>query len=162
RRELEIGIGSPQRAEQLLARLRVENVMHRMKDALGNSKTAQYLYDAMGFTAAAGLGEDLGSAHDMVGLGLQAVLGAGLLGGERIDQRVMERVAQMLASGDQTYIDRAIHTVANNTGFRRLLTFLDNVTSRAGTSQTAGGASRVPAVQSLVPGRAEEEQPQVP
>ena len=148
REELAIGLGSQERAQEFIARRRVEQVMDRMRGALGGSQTARNLAFA-GLAGGAAGGIDLYNTGSLVhagGAGGAAALFAGGLRqvatrlGQHIDERVAQRVGEMLASPDHSVVDRGIRIVANNRTLANALQALDTMTARVGGQQ--GSAAR--------------------
>lgn len=105
----------PQRARELEAYVRVEQILDKLRVATqGNSTTAQQLIAAGVIGGGAGL---LASGGDITQAGTWAWLAAtGRRGmqmlGKRVDDQVMKKVAEMLASGDPKMIERAIQNAA--------------------------------------------------
>jgi hypothetical protein len=136
REEMEIALGRP-RTEQLLARMHVENIMDRTRNAFGGSPTSKYLADilltgggATGLGGAVGLGG--GDIYDVATAGfVPALMLGGRHLGKRIDQNVARRVGEMLASTDQTVIERGIAMLAGNPTLRSALQAADELTLRA-------------------------------
>lgn len=118
---LEAALG-PAKARQVEGYVRVQNILNRTRTATtGNSTTAQQLKD-MGILQAAGqqggiagagalggfgLGGDWNSAGTGALLALAARHGASRLG-RSVDDQVMRKMAELLASGDDAAIQRAI------------------------------------------------------
>jgi hypothetical protein len=134
RRELEMGLGR-QGTLEVLSRLRVENIMDRMRGALGNSTTARQLIEAgiAGGAPLGLLGEYMGG-HREAGFG--TMLGALLsISNKRmgiyVNQNVARRVGELLASRDLTAVQRGIDMVTRNPTLRRAVTHLDNIFARS-------------------------------
>jgi hypothetical protein len=141
RKELEVVYGK-QGLDDLMARLRVESVMDRMRGALGGSTTARQLFE-MGL--AGGVGGLLESGGDIYHGGLGAVMGAALhrvpgAVGQRINLKVAQRVGELLASRDPAAIEQGIKMVANNKTLQNALERLDTYTARTLGSATPQGA----------------------
>ena len=138
REELQIGLGR-QGAEEFIARRRVENVMDRMRGALGNSTTARQLAE-LGLAGGAS-GIDLYSTGgNFTHAGATGLFTAGLMRGasmlgKRIDQRVAQRVGELLASPDPSAVQRGINIVTNNQTMANALRTLDELTARVGAQQ---------------------------
>lgn len=114
RNELFLG---PQRARELEAYVKVEQTLDLLRNAVsGNSTTAQQLISA-GVIGGAGAIGFFGSGGDMSSAGGLAFLAAmgrrGLqMAGKKVDDQVMNKVAEMLASGDPKMVERAIQNAS--------------------------------------------------
>jgi hypothetical protein len=156
--ELALGLGGQAQANAFMARVRVENVMDRLRGAMGNSTTARQLLESGVFGAGSGA-----ALYDPSSWTGTAGLALALRGGNRfVNQRVAERVATMLASQDQAIVERGIRMVANNPTLMRALQGADNSTARTLGTNAPQVTSGIPAMQAGVAGRADENQPQVP
>ncbi|PBB75211.1 hypothetical protein CK227_10490 [Mesorhizobium sp. WSM4308] len=117
RAQIDLALG-PQRARQIEAYVRVEDLADRLRGALGNSTTARQLAE-MGIGAGAGYafgGQDWKSAT------AGAALAAGArYGSKQIDQRVMQQVAKMLASDDPKILQSAIKQAAASPTYMKAL-----------------------------------------
>lgn len=134
--EVEIALGR-QGSQELLASLRVESVMDRMRNALGNSTTAQQLA-ALGL---AGGSADYLYSGDLAHAGTTAGVVASLrLGGkvlnQRIDRNVAQRVGELLASNDPAVVQRGVELIARNPTLQRVLQAADEALARV-VGQTA-------------------------
>ena len=145
------------RANELEAMLRVEGILDLPRQAIkGNSWTAQRLYD-LGL-AGGGIGVGVGGYNtDPTQMTYGAVLAAISTGGKKIDQRVAQRVAQLLASNDPARLNLGITLVARSERMLENLRSTDRRIASAGAQQTSGLG---PSIQGPVAGRAEGEQPQ--
>lgn len=110
----------PDRARQLEAYLRVENIADRFRTSFGNSTTAaqlQHLGLAAGGLGAAALGEHFGGEQ---GLGIGAGLAiAAHLAQHRMtasDRAVAARIGRLLVSNDPRLSRRAIEVIASRPG----------------------------------------------
>ena len=152
--KIQIALG-PQRAGELEAMLRVENIMQQgLRGVQGNSTTAAQIA-TLGLAGAAGggaIGWDPTTAGAS-GLGL-ALATAGKKG---LDQRVANRIAQILTSNDPAVLRRGAQMFANNQRLMNVLRTLDSGAIRVGAQQI-----RFPIPQAAGIGRAEDEQPSVP
>jgi hypothetical protein len=139
RSELELGLGR-QGTMEVLTRLRVENVMDRMRGALGNSTTVRQLFEAglAGGAPVGLLGEYMfGHKEASVGGALGALLSiSNKRMGIYVNQAVARRVGELLASSDLGAVQRGIDMVSRNPTLRRAVTHLDNVLARAFTAPT--------------------------
>lgn len=152
RQKIEIALG-PQRARELEAMLRVENVMQQSLRAVqGNSTTAMQLLGAG--LAGAGGGGFLG--FDPSTSGLAAALATA--GKRGIDHRVATRIATLLTSHDPAVLQRGAQAVANNPRLMDALRGADSAAARVGGQQ----APNIPALQAAGMGRADQNDPNVP
>jgi hypothetical protein len=124
REEIEIALGVDG-ARQFLSRLRVENIMDRLRPALGGSQTARYLTE---IGLAGGIGGFF-SDFDPTTIGAVGLLP---IAKRAVDRRVARRVGEMLASNDQAVIDRAIEMIGRNATLRPWIAALDDATARIG------------------------------
>lgn len=150
----------PQRAQELEALLRVEAIVDRARQALGNSTTARQIFEhglAGGVGAGAvGTYEAVqGQSFNPVELITGALMFTALRGAaQRIDERVARRVAEMLISQDPQVVRQGARAVVTD---HRLLDALRTATGvtarvgahRAGLGPTAAGIAT--GVQSLLP-----------
>lgn len=118
----------PQRAKEMEAFLRVEDQMDRARRAMGNSTTAQQIGD-MKVGAM-----DLFDPKQML---VKMFHGASKMAGRGIDERVAEKIADMLTSTDRTKFDRAIKAIANS---KSLMSAIRNPSEAAGAVATRGAA----------------------
>lgn len=108
---LRIALG-PQKAKEFEAYVRAEQIIDQARTAIsGNSTTAQQLIDA-GIVGGAGLASYMGSGDLSTAGGIAFLTLAGRRGlamlGKRVDENVMRKVAEMLASSDPAQVQRAI------------------------------------------------------
>jgi hypothetical protein len=128
RQRIELVLG-PERARQLEAMTRVENIMRDSQRAVqGNSSTARQLIGAGLAGAAGGY-----YAGDWTGSGLGTAIS--VFAKHRLDQRVATRVAQMLVSPDPKVVDRGVKMIANNERFMRVLQEADSAVARVAGTQ---------------------------
>lgn len=152
RQKIEIALG-PQRARELEAMLRVENIMQQgLRAVQGNSTTAMQILGAG--LAGAGGGGFLG--FDPSTSGLAAALATA--GKRGIDQRVAVRIAELLTSRDPQVLQRGARMIASNGRLMDALRIADNSAARIGGQQS----TNFPALQAGGVGRADEDQQQVP
>ena len=160
REKLEIALGAT-RARELESYLRVEGIMDLARGAVqGNSTTARQLIEA-GLAGGVGYGATTGDWSP------QSVFTAAFVGGlargavsrvnQRIDQNVARRVADMLVSDDPAMLRRGMTIVSRQPQYLDALRRADVSIARAASNQVPTGG----AVQSLAPGRAEDNQPGV-
>lgn len=161
RARMQLALG-PQGAARLEAAARIENILDRLRTATqGNSRTAQYLADLgiAGGTGAVGLlgGFDPSSTG---GAALAAILlrrGASA-GVARIDQRVAQRVGEMLASNDPNILRNAYDMIARSRGLMEVIRAVENDISRGAIPNAPQGI--VP--RNVLPAAAEQDQNNVP
>lgn len=125
RERIEIALG-PREARQLEVILRAENIMNQTRQAVsGNSTTARQLAELglAGGRAGAEVGVGAGAWALATGdysagnLGAGATIAAALRYGRgRIDQKMAQRVGEMLASNDPKVIRRAAQMLASRPG----------------------------------------------
>lgn len=151
--QIEMVMG-PQRAREFEAMQRVEGIMDLARGAVqGNSTTARQLTELGLAGGAYGVGAfGSGGLTDPSALTSAALVWGAARGKGVIDQRVAQRVAQMLTSNDPAVLRRGINLVSRNQNMLNALRTFDTSLARVGGQQSTG----VPALQSLNPGRAEE------
>lgn len=152
--KIEMALG-PQRAHELEAMLRVENIMQQSLRAVqGNSTTVMQLASAG--LAGAGGGGWLG--YDPTASGLAAALATA--GKHGIDQRVARHVAEMLTSHDPQVLQRGVARVAGNSRLMDALRAADTRLARIGSQQVPKpGVSAIPAIGVS---RADKDEPEIP
>ena len=100
-----------QRARELEAYVKVEQTLDLLRNAVsGGSNTTQQLFASGALGGGAGFlfsGGDLGTAGGWAFLASAGRRGLQMIG-KRVDDQVMKRVAEMLASGDPAMVQRAI------------------------------------------------------
>jgi len=131
RESMELVFG-PQRANQIEAYVRVENLVDRLRGAMGNSTTARQLVE-LGIGAGGGYAASGGDWRGLIG-------GAALARGgryisQRADAQVMERIAQMLTSNNPATLQLAVQQAARNPAYMRALDQLGN--ALAGPARSA-------------------------
>jgi hypothetical protein len=157
RQRLNIALG-PQAAQELTAMLRVESVMDRMRGALGNSTTARQLMEA-GLAGGLTLGYSGDPTTAMSAAGAYAAIRyGGRMAGQRIDQNVARRVAELLASDDPAVLRQGVQLVARNPGINRALRAFDDGVAKVGGVQTEKGFI---SLQPVSAPRAEGDDPKV-
>jgi hypothetical protein len=106
----------PDGGRRIEAFVRLENIMRGTKDAVsGNSRTAQRFVDAG--LISGGLGYDLanGQFADPTSIGTMAVVGALTKAGRRqVNEKIAERVGQLLASKDPQALREALDMAVKN------------------------------------------------
>lgn len=151
RQKIEMALG-PQRARELEAMLRVENIMQQgLRAVQGNSSTAMQILGAG--LAGAGGGGFLG--FDPSTSGLAAALATA--GKRGVDQRVAVQIANLLTSHDPQVLQRGARMIASNGRLMDALRIADNSAARIGGQQS----TNFPALQAGSVGRADEDQQQV-
>jgi hypothetical protein len=136
REELNVALGT-QRAAQLEVRLRVEQIMDRMRGALGNSTTARQLAEAG--LAGGATGVYTGDWHAGAGAAglVFALRSGGKMLNQRIDQNVARRVGELLASNDPNLIQRGVSMIASNPRLMRVLRAADESVAKIGGTEAA-------------------------
>jgi hypothetical protein len=113
RESMEMVFG-PQRMKEIEAYVRVEDLADRLRGAMGNSTTARQLVE-LGIGGGAGFAVTGG---DWTGALAGAAVARGARNlGQRVDNRVMQRVAEMLVSDDPAMIQRAIKEATKSNAF---------------------------------------------
>jgi hypothetical protein len=114
RERIEIALG-PQRAAQMEAFIRRENIMDMARTALGNSSTYRQMVEA-GLLGGTGLyGLSSGNPEPF----LLSLLAAGLSRGRaKVNANVAERVAKLLMSDDPAALQRAQKAITQNASLR--------------------------------------------
>lgn len=108
---LRLALG-PGKGAQFEAFVRVEDILDKMRGALGNSTTTRQLVE-LGLTAGAGTGAGVASyglsgGNLTTGATIGLLVAAGRAGSRNVNASVLQRVAEMLASGDEAVIARAV------------------------------------------------------
>lgn len=136
REKLNMVLG-PQRANELEALFRVEGIMDLSRGAVqANSTTARQLAE-LGFAGGAGsLGISGVYNMDPQQMTYAAVAGALLAGKRGIDQRVANRVAQLLVSNDPQLFLRGVQIVSRNNRMMENLRSADRAIARVGAEET--------------------------
>lgn len=114
----------PKRARDLQSFLTVERTMDKLRAALGNSTTARQLAEiglAGGIGGAAGFIQGDTTTGGVVGT---ATYLARMLSG-KVDRRVAQRVAELLASDDPKLLSQAQDMIANQPNLRNAFDWLD-------------------------------------
>jgi hypothetical protein len=106
------------KARKLEAFARVESAMHMTRSSLGNSTTARQLAE-MGLVGGANLG---GTAYGLAtgDWRYQALIAAGTAaryGKGKVDQRVIEKIGDLLLSGDPKAMDRIIQNTQASSAY---------------------------------------------
>lgn len=124
RREMnELALG-PQRARELESYVRVEGILDQLRTAVGgNSSTAKQLIAAGVIGGAGGYwqsGGNMQSALSAAGLAAAGRRGLQMMG-KKVDDRVMQRIGEVLASGDPQLLQRAIQNASMSQAHRDAL-----------------------------------------
>jgi hypothetical protein len=122
RESIELALG-PQRAREIEAYVRVEDLADRLRGAMGNSTTARQLVE-LGIGAGGGYALTGGDWKGALS-GALALKGARYLG-ERADAKVMENVAKLLTSDNPANIRLAVQQASKNPAYMRALDSLSN------------------------------------
>jgi hypothetical protein len=131
----------PEKAKEFEAFMRVESMMDGLRRAVtGNSTTARQLAEAgMAGGIGAGLGGAIGNG-DPRDISLGAMFGLAARSGKvRIDQRLAQRVGEMLSSSDPAVFRKAVGMVARNKALRD---FIDAVAVRVGGAAASYNETR--------------------
>ncbi len=152
REKLEFVLGR-QRYAELEARLRIEGIMELARGSVqGNSTTARQLVE---LGLAGGVGGAGYMTSDPNALMYAALVYGAARGNRAIDQRVAQRVGQMLASNDPAVLTRGIAILSRNNNMMNSLRSADQALARVGSQQSGV----MPQLQGPMTGRAEGEQP---
>ncbi len=131
REKMQLALG-PERAAELESFLRSEDIVDRLRQALGNSTTARQLHEigAAG-GASAVIDQALGGGFSISRI-ISAAFGAAILrqGGQMIDQRVATRVGEMLASGNPQLLAQGAQLVAGRPRLMNAMRLISNVGTR--------------------------------
>jgi hypothetical protein len=122
RESIELALG-PQRAREIEAYVRVEDLADRLRGAMGNSTTARQLVE-LGIGAGGGFALTGGDWKGALS-GALALKGARYLG-ERADAKVMENVAKLLTSDNPANLRLAVQQASKNPAYMRALDSLSN------------------------------------
>jgi hypothetical protein len=123
RESIDLALG-PQRAKEIEAYVRVEDLADRLRGAMGNSTTARQLVE-LGIGAGGGFALTGGDWKGALS-GALAMKGARFLG-ERADAKVMENVAKMLTSDNPASLRLAVQQAARNPSYMQALDKLSGV-----------------------------------
>jgi hypothetical protein len=132
REQAELVFG-PQKAKEIEAYVRVEDLADRIRGAMGNSTTARQLVElGLGGGVGGGLGYLTGG--DLQSASSGAVLGAGLASaragsrylGERADAKAMEQIAKLLVQDNPLALRSAVTRAAKNPSYMRALEQMSN------------------------------------
>jgi hypothetical protein len=141
RERLEIAVGR-EKAKELEAMLRVENIMNFARKPLGGSPTVQYALEMGLLTGGTAAGADYLSGKkldDPFGVMVGALMGGAKLGGgaasRLLTDRVAVHVARLMTSQDPAMVDRAIKVIAGNNG---LLSAIKNTDAAVGQVLSQG------------------------
>lgn len=153
RLRMQMALG-PRRAAQVEARFRVESIMDRLRQSMGNSSTARQLAE-LGIASGAGAG--LGYAQSgWSGATLGALGGAAVrFGAKKVDARTAERVGKILASQDPAALQRLAQAAASDAKVMNAIRAFESVVARLGGGETG---ARVPGVPLLGRGPMQADQ----
>jgi hypothetical protein len=131
RQKVELALGR-QRARELEAELRGEEIIDRLRQVLGNSTTARQLAE-MGLAGGAvatfeGLKEHSFNPAHIIAVAL--TVGAARHGAKVIDEKVARRVGEMLASNDPAVLAKGLKVVASRPVLLNALRKANDVTTR--------------------------------
>lgn len=146
RDRIRIALG-PQRARELEAYVRVEQALDMLRTATqGNSTTAKQLIQAglmgggaggLGYLASGG---DLTSGFSAASIAILGRRGAQMLG-KHVDDQVMRRVAEILASPDPAQLQRAIQNASMSQAHMQALDAIMRGLATASRGAASGGES---------------------
>ena len=142
REKLNVALG-PQKTSELEAHLRGENIMDRARGAItGNSTTVAQL--AAAGIIGAGTGYEVGDLRGAtMGTVMSAALAAGAKhGNAKVNQQVMQRVGEMLASRDPSVVDRGRRLIARSEKMMNVLRHADTLVAKV---TGAEGGTNLPA-----------------
>lgn len=141
----QIALGS-QKYSQLEGFMRVENIMGRLKHAMGNSTTVRQLMEvgkAYGLqTAGGGLAYDGMQSGDPTEMIWGALLAGGRAGQLHINDKIAREVAQWLTSRDPDVFLKGMQAVGK-APFSDALRFFDRMLSEAGVAKPAATQSAI-------------------
>lgn len=116
REQIELVFG-PEKAKELEAYVRVEDLVDRLRGAMGNSTTARQLVE-LGI----GAGGGYYATGDITGAAAGALAAKGFRSARQaVDNRVMQKVAEMLVSDDPKMIEAAVKQATKSQGFMNAL-----------------------------------------
>ena len=127
RERLNMALG-PDKAKELEAFLRVEDIMDRARTAMGNSTTAQQMGDMSSNLM------DFTDPRKLLGKVFQGMVKAA---GQGIDAKVAEEIAKLLTSSNGADITKAFKTIAGN---KRLMGAIRNPDAALGAIAARGAA----------------------
>lgn len=140
----------PQKAKEIEAYVRVEDIADKIRGSLGNSTTARQLVE-LGLGAGVGAGGGYYLTGDMQGAALGAALGAARgtarFAGQRADAKVMEQVAKILTSPNRGNLAIAVKQAAAQPAYMKALEQLGTalaVPVRVGGTMAAGSLAAQP------------------
>lgn len=139
RQKVEIALGA-RRAVELESFLTVERTMDRLRTALGNSTTARQLAELGIAGGVGGIATFAGDAQTGGAVGIGTYLLRMLAG--RVDRRVAQRVAELLASDDPRLLRQAHEIISGSAPLRRAFNEVDDALVKIGGT-FAGGEARV-------------------
>lgn len=126
RESMEMVVG-PQKARELEAYVRVEDMADKLRGSLGNSTTARQLVE-MGIGAGVGGGAGYGLTGDWKGAALGAVAPRALkYAGAKADTKVMQSMANLLMKDDPASLKLAVAQAARNPAYMAALDKLSSV-----------------------------------
>lgn len=140
----------PQKAKEIEAYVRVEDIADKIRGSLGNSTTVRQLVE-LGLGAGVGAGGGYYLTGDMQGAALGAALGAARgtarFAGQRADAEVMEKVAKILTSPNRANLALAVKQAAVQPAYMKALEKLGAalaVPVRVGGTMAAGSLAAQP------------------
>ena len=113
RERMVIALGK-NKTDEFEAFVRIENLLDEIRRAVqGNSTTARQLWDIALFGAGSGLGGIGAYTNDPYALLGAAIMAGGRYGKVKIEQRVANKIAEMLVSKDPSVVQKAIKQIAH-------------------------------------------------
>lgn len=139
RQKMQLALG-PQRARELEDFLVIERTMDRLRGALGNSTTARQLAE-LGLAGGVGvIGSVLtGDVTDGTTAGTATYVARALFGAARgrIDRKVAQHVAEMLASNDPQLLQKAYTIIRSSPALQQTMDSLDTMLAKVSGTQAA-------------------------
>jgi hypothetical protein len=126
RNRIRIALGQ-QRFDQIEAFFRVENIMEKMRNAMGNSTTAQQASDMMKGYSGVNLGFNLGTLRDPAAAIIGAIAAGGRAAQLRINENVAEEIGNLLTSRDPDLFLQGLQQAARHPIIDALRAFDDMI-----------------------------------
>lgn len=139
RERIEIALG-PQKAKELEIFMRIEDLLDRARQEMGNSTTARQLVELGIGTGAAGYGYGTGDWKNAGTVLTGVLVSHGLF---RIDRKVAQRIGEMLASPDPAVTQRGLQIIARNGRYMEALRAADIPAAATGAAQATGQAQQM-------------------
>ena len=144
REKIELVMGSKD-ARELEALLRIEGILDLARQRIkGNSWTARRLYD-IGLVGGAGVGGEGYYRKDPYSMATGALVAALASGGRHVDQRVLQRVAELMIAKDPKIVQKGLQVVARS--------YMDALRSTDRRIAAVGARQLTPTMQDLTTSR---------